>query len=108
MSLWTAIRLGLLKTADFRSRSSRSEFWLLVLGQFVFLMILGLFVREPAAFNVIAYATSIPVLIAAIRRMHDINRTGWWILIPFLSIVLLCFSGDESENRFGPPPPPAS
>jgi uncharacterized membrane protein YhaH (DUF805 family) len=108
MSLLTAIRLGLIKTTDYRSRSTRQEFWLLVLGQFLFLMVIGIAISEPWIFNAIAYGTSIPILISGIRRLHDTNRSGWWILVPFASIVFLCFAGDLGENRFGPPPPPIS
>ena len=45
------------------------------------------------------------------RRLHDTNRNGWWLLISFIPLigqifllVLLCLKGDEGENQFGPNP----
>jgi uncharacterized membrane protein YhaH (DUF805 family) len=50
--------------------------------------------------------TLLPSLAAISRRLHDINRSGWWCLICFtplviILIVFLCKKGDESENQFG-------
>jgi uncharacterized membrane protein YhaH (DUF805 family) len=41
-----------------------------------------------------------------VRRLHDIDKRGWWLLVPIANLVLLARSGDAGENRFGPPPPP--
>ena len=53
----------------------------------------------------------IPGLAAAARRLHDTDRSGFWILISFIPligiiwlIVLLTFKGSEGDNRFGPDP----
>jgi uncharacterized membrane protein YhaH (DUF805 family) len=46
----------------------------------------------------------------AIRRLHDIDRTGWWVLLALtligaiLLIVWACFKGTDGPNRFGPDP----
>jgi len=50
--------------------------------------------------------TLLPSLAAISRRLHDINRSGWWCLICFtplviILIVFLCKKSDESENQFG-------
>jgi uncharacterized membrane protein YhaH (DUF805 family) len=50
--------------------------------------------------------TLLPSLAAISRRLHDINRSGWWCLMCFtplviILIVFLCKKGDESENQFG-------
>ena len=49
--------------------------------------------------------TLLPSLAAISRRLHDINRSGWWCLLCFtplviILIVFLCKKGDESENQF--------
>jgi len=43
-----------------------------------------------------------------IRRMHDVNKSGWWILLPIGNIIFWAQPGDASSNRFGPPPPPTN
>lgn len=60
---------------------------------------------------IFALGTFIPSLAVAIRRLHDTDRSGWWMLLCFLpligGIVLLVFmiqSGTRGPNRFGPDP----
>ena len=55
--------------------------------------------------------TIIPYLAVSVRRLHDTNRSGWWILIAFvpiigtiLLIVWYCFDSDAVDNRFGENP----
>ncbi len=43
-------------------------------------------------------------IIAAIKRNHDFNFCGWWILIPFWTIVALFIPGTDGENDYGPEP----
>ena len=57
--------------------------------------------------------TLLPALGVEIRRLHDTNRSGWWILIALIpvigGIVLIVFfasAGAQGPNRFGPQPPP--
>ena len=59
-----------------------------------------------------ALALLIPGIAVAIRRLHDTNRTGWWLLIwlvPLVGfiilIVLLAIDGDHAPNRYGPSAP---
>ncbi|MFM8247729.1 MAG: DUF805 domain-containing protein [Acidimicrobiaceae bacterium] len=42
------------------------------------------------------------------RRVHDVDRVGWFILVPFYNLYLVLRRGDAGENRFGPPPPPSN
>jgi uncharacterized membrane protein YhaH (DUF805 family) len=56
-------------------------------------------------------AIIIPSIAVSVRRLHDIDRTGWWVLISLVpvigTIVLLVFAvldGTPGENRFGPNP----
>ena len=55
--------------------------------------------------------TIIPYFAVTVRRLHDTNRVGWWVLIVLIPLVgviwmlvLLCLKGDEGENRFGADP----
>ena len=45
----------------------------------------------------------IPNICVQIRRYHDINRSGWWILCPIVNFIFLFFAGDEGENDYGLP-----
>ena len=45
----------------------------------------------------------IPNICVQIRRYHDINRSGWWILCPVVNFIFLFFAGDEGENDYGLP-----
>ena len=109
-----------LKWDDFSSRISRSEFWWGNLGVTITSIIVNfalVFLSDLVGFFSVA-VLSVPfqifVLIAstalAVRRLHDINKSGWWLLIylTIVGILLLfywaCSKGDADENVFGPDP----
>lgn len=113
---------------NFEGRASRSEFWWFRLFQV--LVIIGLFVLGgiiaaiaggseggsavagiPILLVIIFYlGTFLPELAVAVRRLHDTNKSGFWLLIalvPFGGIVLLvffCTGGDHGPNQHGPNP----
>ncbi len=105
--------------SDFQGRSTRKEFWLFylffIVGYIVLLFIdlyLELFSYEAEIglfTGVFTFAMFIPALSVQIRRLHDIDRTGFWILISIIPIIgaivlliFMCLKGSEGENRFGP------
>jgi uncharacterized membrane protein YhaH (DUF805 family) len=56
----------------------------------------------------------LPQLAVSARRLHDTNRSGWWLLIalvplvgPIVLLVWFCQKSEAVANRFGPPPLPA-
>ncbi|GAA4409577.1 DUF805 domain-containing protein [Quisquiliibacterium transsilvanicum] len=56
-------------------------------------------------------AMLLPSLAVSVRRLHDIGRSGWWLLVSFIpligAIVLLVFAlrdGDAGDNAYGPNP----
>jgi uncharacterized membrane protein YhaH (DUF805 family) len=59
--------------------------------------------------NVFSLATVVPSISVSIRRLHDIDKSGWWLFLAFTVIGILvliywaCVSGDEDENRYGSP-----
>jgi uncharacterized membrane protein YhaH (DUF805 family) len=119
MNFWQAIASGFTQYVTFGGRASRSEFWywflFSLLGGLVTEMLDSAFFGTsiPSAsplngiFNLILF---LPSLAIEVRRLHDINRTGWWLLIAFtiLGIFLLwywaCKKGTDGPNRFGPDP----
>ena len=73
----------------------------------------------PAGMMVVMLLVMIPMLIInlfiTIKRLHDLNMSGWWVLlflVPLLNVLfglyLLFAPGTDGPNRFGPPPPPNS
>ena len=46
----------------------------------------------------------IPALTVAVRRMHDTDHSGWWVLCPIANVVFLFLNGTQGDNRFGPDP----
>jgi uncharacterized membrane protein YhaH (DUF805 family) len=98
------------KYVGFRGRARRPEYWYWVLFQ-VLLTIAGLLVdRSLHLFNpFLSLALFLPGLAVTVRRLHDTDRSGWWVLISIIpllgTIVLLimnCRRGTEGPNRFGP------
>ncbi len=114
MGFGEAISVGFSKYVVFAGRASRSEYWFWVLFTLIASIacavidaVLGIRVLDP----LFSLATFLPSLAVSVRRLHDIDRTGWWFLLWFVPligwIVLLVFAcrrGDDGPNRFGPPP----
>lgn len=103
---------------DFKGRNSRPEFWyfMLVVTGFGIValtidLVLGNGEDGPLYITALwAIPHYIPMLAASVRRLHDIDRTGWWVLIgviPLGQLVLLVFYCQPSTpgaNRFGSGP----
>ena len=111
MSFSDAIRICFGKYADFTGRASRPEFWWFVL--FILLVDVALLAIARLLWFLFALAVLLPRLAVAVRRLHDTDRSGWWLLLAFVpvvgAIVLLvfcCQKSDPTANRFGPPPLP--
>ena len=113
--------------AQFSGRAGRREFWLFQLVHFIISAVLWAIdfmvffggsidrvLDEPFALfpisSIYGLLVLIPVLALGVRRLHDIGRTGWWLLIGFVPIigfvVLLVFAirqSDDGDNAYGPP-----
>ena len=61
--------------------------------------------------NVFSLATLVPSLSVSVRRLHDIDKSGWWLLITLMGVGVLliiywaCHASDEAENQYGAPVP---
>lgn len=79
------------KYAEFNGRASRSEFWWTVLANFVIGLILGAIVRAIHAFQFVEYlwdlATLIPSIALGVRRLHDVAKSGWWLLLWLICVI---------------------
>jgi uncharacterized membrane protein YhaH (DUF805 family) len=112
------------KYADFTGRARRSEYWLFWLFCLILevaaLAVVGVMGGDPSPTNLglgglllcaIVLGLFVPSLAVTFRRLHDTDRSAWWILIAFLpligGLVLFVFTvldGTPGTNRFGPDP----
>jgi uncharacterized membrane protein YhaH (DUF805 family) len=109
MNFFDAIRTCFIKYVDFTGRASRPEFWYFIL--FVVIAEICLFIASRPLGIAFIVACILPRIAVAVRRLHDIDRSGWWLLIglvPLVGWIVLiiwyCTMGDEHANRFGDPP----
>jgi uncharacterized membrane protein YhaH (DUF805 family) len=117
MTFQQAVKSCFSKYVTFSGRASRSEYWYWVLfatlGSIVTLIVdtavLGF---DPSGVTPITsifdLVITLPGIAVSARRMHDMDRTAWWLLLTLTgigAIILLiwfCFRGTEGPNRFGP------
>jgi uncharacterized membrane protein YhaH (DUF805 family) len=95
------------KYATFSGRARRSEYWYFILFNTlisVVLAVLGVMMKMPLLDNLYALVVLIPGLAVAVRRMHDVGKSGWYILIPIYNLVLACTDGTVGENQYGQDP----
>lgn len=109
------------KYAVFSGRARRAEFWYFVLFNVIVAFVLALIGGLIGAAigdgyagilsGIYGLAVIIPTLALWVRRLHDIDRTGWWVLINLIplvgAIVLLVFAltpGTPGSNQYGPDP----
>ena len=95
--------------ANFDGRARRKEYWMFFLVNIIISFALGFILGliSPAlglAANVYSLAVLIPSIAVAIRRMHDVGKSGWYILIPIYNLILACTEGDKGPNEYGPDP----
>jgi uncharacterized membrane protein YhaH (DUF805 family) len=115
MTFGEAVSSVVNKYVTFDGRARRSEYWYWFLAVILVEIVIGILYLLSSTLGLILYvvfglAIILPSVAVAIRRLHDTNRTGWWILlslIPFGGIVLLVFylfDGTPGENNYGPSP----
>ena len=119
MDFQTSIKTCFNKYAVFSGRASRSEYWFFVLFGFlggivaliIDVMILGYSIEsEYTPINsIFSLVLIIPTIAAACRRLHDVNKSGWWQLIELTIIGILLIiiwnatEGENKKNKYGPP-----
>jgi uncharacterized membrane protein YhaH (DUF805 family) len=107
-SFGEAVAVCLNKYAVFAGRASRSEYWYFALFTFlasfaaVFIGIALPLGGLGDLFGVVVQlALFVPGIAVGVRRMHDVDRSGWFILVPLYNIVLAASKGTDGPNRFG-------
>lgn len=121
MGFGGAIATCFRKYVDFTGRARRAEYWWFIL--FYILLVFGLSILDAIMIGagvragggllsgLASLALFLPSLAVAVRRLHDTDRTGWWVLIAFIPLIgwiiyliFVCQRGTEGPNRFGPDP----
>jgi len=108
------------KTLDFKSRSRRKEYWMFILFTSIISIVLSIIEialsLEIAAdigllSTIFTLIILIPSLSVTVRRLHDIGRTGWWLLLSFIPIlgwialfVFTLLDSESGNNKYGSNP----
>ncbi|MBT8339690.1 MAG: DUF805 domain-containing protein [Desulfatitalea sp.] len=99
------------KYAVFEGRAHRTEYWMFILFYVLIAVVLAIIEAVLGIFGlnaIFALALLLPSLAVTVRRLHDTDRSGWWLLIglvPLAGIVLLVFMllpSNEADNPYGP------
>ena len=106
------------KYAKFEGRANRPQYWYFVLTEFLAFFILELLCVIPFV-NIIAFLALlvlglgliVPGIAVSVRRLHDTNKSGWWLLlcfVPFVGsiviLVFMCLEGTKGANKYGDEP----
>jgi uncharacterized membrane protein YhaH (DUF805 family) len=111
---------ALKKYIVFSGRSSIAEFWYFSLFNLVIIFLVGFIDVALGTYNpetnfgllsqLYAYAILIPSIALSIRRLHDIGKSAWMLLVSFIPLVniwllfLFAKKGDSGKNKYGPSP----
>jgi uncharacterized membrane protein YhaH (DUF805 family) len=111
MNFVEAIKSGFNKYVTFSGRAARSEYWywtLFAIIADIVAAIIDAFVALGFVGLVVSLALLLPSIAVAIRRPHDLDRTGWWLLLAFTgigAIVLLVWDCMKApQDRFASAP----
>jgi uncharacterized membrane protein YhaH (DUF805 family) len=116
--------LPLKRYADFTGRSRRKEYWMFVLGYILLAFVLAILVGIGGGFGeggpsglfiglfaIMALGLLIPSIAVQVRRFHDQDKSGWFVLLNFIPyiggfivLVFMCLDGTKGPNRFGADP----
>jgi uncharacterized membrane protein YhaH (DUF805 family) len=118
VGLFAAVVLFFKNYANFRGRSSRGAFWWIFLASILAFVVsvyvdIELFRAQSTDLltpgSVFALATLLPMIAVSVRRMHDVDRSGWRLLfwiVPLMGVIIAIVffgkPGTRGENRFGP------
>ena len=110
MNLVQAIQSGFQNYVTFQGRAARSAYWYWTLFA-VLAQVIAQWALGETVSLLVSLVLFLPSLAVSVRRLHDIDRSGWWFLIWFIPVVgwivmiyWACCKGTEGPNRFGPDP----
>lgn len=114
VNAWKTVVLE--RYAKFDGRAGRAEFWWFFLANLIISIVLNGLGQASSIFSILGLIYSLGVLVpgiaVAIRRLHDIGKSGWFLLIALIPlvgfIILIVFyakEGDAGTNAYGAPDP---
>ena len=104
------------KYKEFNGRASRIEYWMFFLFNAIIAIIISIidgviFGKTRVLIYIYDLAVLLPSLAVGWRRLHDTNRSGWWILINLIPVIgwiwyfiLLVLDSAPGDNKYGPNP----
>lgn len=105
---------ALRKYADFNGRARRKEYWyytlfytLLSIGVTMFEWSMGMAFEQGGSGLpglIFSLAFILPSIAVAVRRMHDVGKSGWYCLIPFYNLYLAVQDSEHGRNEYGQSP----
>ena len=122
MNFLEAVKSYFVRWNDFKGRSSRSEYWWAILftniANIVLNMLLTTLQQSESVITLVLLLLILGLLLFMLvaifsliaRRLHDVNKSGWWYLLVFTIIGMIPLlywfvqKGDEADNRFGSDP----
>jgi len=99
--------------AVFGGRARRKEYWMFMLFSFLISVVLGFVegitgiapeTNTSVLVTIYELAILIPSIAVGVRRMHDTDHSGWWLIVPIANLVFSLQEGQRGPNRFGPDP----
>jgi uncharacterized membrane protein YhaH (DUF805 family) len=114
LSLPDAVRSVVTRYATFSGRARRAEYWWFFLA-YVIAAVVASVIDGMIGISLLSWVLSlgllVPSLAVGVRRLHDTDRSGWWLLIGLVPLVgaivllvLLALEGRPGPNRYGPSP----
>ena len=96
--------------ADFTGRARRKEYWMFFLFNMIIsygINLIAVFLELPSlaiVSTLYSLAVLIPALAVGVRRMHDVGKSGWYLLIPIYNLILACTDSEAGSNKWGKNP----
>lgn len=113
MDFATAVRTVVMeKYANFSGRATRSEYWWFILFYIIAYLVLAVvdyLLGVQLLTAILALGLLIPSIGVGVRRFHDLDKSGWWLLlglVPLVNLIVIywfCQPGTPGANQFGPP-----
>ena len=95
----TATKDGFIRYADFSGVSSRSQYWYFILSTTLAAIIAQIAFGNFGG-NLVSIITLLPTIAVAVRRMHDVGKSGWFILVPIYNFILAVSPSKPATNNF--------
>jgi uncharacterized membrane protein YhaH (DUF805 family) len=95
---------------EIKGRTTRRQYWMFILFHTLAIFLLSVIDlvvlgnKIAVLYTIYLLVTVIPATTVAVRRMHDSGRSGWWVFLPVVSFVFLCWEGQLGSNRYGEDP----